>query len=123
MAFDAFCKIDGIDGESEDSAHRNWIEVLSYGHGLSQATVDTVSSGGSRSSSRVDHNAFFIVKTLDTTSPKLHLAVAQGRHFPEVRFELCRAGGAKQKYIRPQADPIRLNVNYRGQGRVGERGH
>ena len=30
MAFDSFLKIDGIQGESTDSKHQGWIEVLSY---------------------------------------------------------------------------------------------
>ena len=30
MAFDAFLKIEGIDGESTDDKHQKWIEILSY---------------------------------------------------------------------------------------------
>jgi hypothetical protein len=34
MAFDAFLKIDGIPGESTDDKHKDWIEILSFAHGL-----------------------------------------------------------------------------------------
>ena len=34
MAFDAFVKIDGIEGESTDEKHAGWIEVISYNAGL-----------------------------------------------------------------------------------------
>lgn len=30
MAFDAFVRIDGIEGESTDDKHQGWIEILSY---------------------------------------------------------------------------------------------
>ena len=36
MAYDAFLKIATIDGESTDSKHEKWIEVLSYSWGASQ---------------------------------------------------------------------------------------
>ena len=31
MAIDAYLKIEGINGESEDDKHRNWIEVSNDG--------------------------------------------------------------------------------------------
>jgi len=36
MAFDAFIKISSIEGESRDSRHKGWIEVLKYGLGKRQ---------------------------------------------------------------------------------------
>jgi len=36
MAGDCFLKIDGIPGESTDDKHKDWIEVMSYSHGVSQ---------------------------------------------------------------------------------------
>ncbi len=36
MAFDAFIKIDGIDGESTDEKHSDWIEVIKFGPGVKQ---------------------------------------------------------------------------------------
>lgn len=31
MAFDAFVKIQGIEGESEDERHQGWIKMIRYG--------------------------------------------------------------------------------------------
>ena len=45
MAFDAFLKVDGIPGESTDDKHKDWIEVLSFNHGVSQPAGG---SGGAR---------------------------------------------------------------------------
>jgi type VI secretion system secreted protein Hcp len=100
MAFDAFLKIDGIDGESTDDKHKEWIEILSYSHGVSQPTSATLSSGGLRSAERSDHQDFSIVKTLDKASPKLNLFVSSGAHIPEITLELCREGEDRQCYMK-----------------------
>ena len=43
MAVDMFLKIDGVDGESTDSAHDKWIEILSYSHGLGDVLTSWIS--------------------------------------------------------------------------------
>ncbi len=99
MAFDCFLKIDGVDGESTDDKHKDWIEVLSYSLGVSQSASGAASSGGGRSAERCDHADFSVVKTLDKASPKLALYCCNGTHIKEVTVELCRAAGDKQKYM------------------------
>jgi type VI secretion system secreted protein Hcp len=99
MATDMFLKIDGIDGESSDDKHANWIEILSFSFGASQPATGSVSSGGARSSQRVDLQDFSVVKQLDKASPKLFLHCCNGKHIPKVTLELCRATGDKQKYM------------------------
>jgi type VI secretion system secreted protein Hcp len=99
MATDMFLKIDGIDGESTDDKHANWIEILSFSFGASQPATGSVSSGGARSSQRVDIQDFSVVKQLDKASPKLFLHCCNGKHIPKVSLELCRATGDKQNYM------------------------
>lgn len=99
MAFDAFLKIDGIDGESTDDKHANWIEVLSYSTGLSQTASGSASTAGGATSQRADFQDFSIVKALDKASPKIAVACADGTHIKSVILELCRAGGDKVKYM------------------------
>ncbi len=99
MAFDCFLKIDGVDGESTDDKHKDWIELLSYSHGVSQISSGAASSGGGRSAQRCDHADFSVVHTLDKASPKLALYCCNGTHIKEVTVELCRAAGDKQKYM------------------------
>ena len=97
--FDAFIKIDGIQGESTDAKHKDWIEVLSYGHSVAQAISKTASSAGGASGERVDFGPLHIVKAVDRASPKLFDFACAGRHIKEITIEVCRAGGDKQKYI------------------------
>jgi type VI secretion system secreted protein Hcp len=99
MAFDCFIKIDGVPGESTDDKHKEWIEVLSYSHGLSQPGSGSRSSGGARSAERCDHQDYSIVKTLDKASAKLALFCCRGDHIKSIKIELCRATGDKQKYM------------------------
>jgi len=95
LAFDMFLKIDEIPGQSTDDKHKDWIEILSYSHGVSQPSR-VVGGGGVEP---CQHKDFQLVKMLDKASPKLVLYCCQGEHIKEVRIELCRAGGDKQKYM------------------------
>ncbi len=99
MPADDFLQIDGIKGESTDDKHKDWIEVLSYNWGVSQMASASASTSGGGTTQRADFQDFSIVKTLDSSSPTLALACAEGRHIKEVRFEMCRAGGDKVKYM------------------------
>lgn len=99
MAFDAFLKIEGIPGESTDDKHKEWIELLSYSHGLSQPASAASATGG-RTAERVNVEDLSVVKVLDKATPLLHLACCDGRHIPKVEMELCEAGGDKHAYMK-----------------------
>ena len=99
MAFDAFMKLDTIDGESSDDKHQKWIEVLSYSWGVNQTASASSSSHGSLSSQRADFHDFSFVKALDAASPKIIMACASGEHLPSATMEICRAGGDKQPFM------------------------
>jgi type VI secretion system secreted protein Hcp len=119
--FDAFLKIETIPGESSDSKHANWIEVLSYSHVVSQLSSGSASSGGARSSSRCDHADFSVVKTLDKASPLLNLACCNGEHIKKVDLHLSRATGDKQVYMKYEMeDVIVSSVRPGGSSKGGE---
>ena len=99
MAFDAFLKVEGIEGESNDSKHQKWIEILSFSHSLQQPASATVSSVGGAGSGRVTMQDFSIVKHLDSATPKLAEFCCTGKHIPSVKIEICRAGGDKLRYM------------------------
>jgi type VI secretion system secreted protein Hcp len=118
MAFDAFLKCEGIDGESADDKHKNQIEVLSYNTGVTQRASGSASSHGNLASERADFHPLVIVKALDKASPKLSLACATGEHLKTVTLELCRAGGDKQPYMEYKlTDVIVTSVRPGGSGR------
>jgi type VI secretion system secreted protein Hcp len=117
MAGDCFLKIDGIPGESTDEKHKEWIEVMSYSHGVSQMAGGDRSTGGAATSGRCSHQDFSIVKALDKASPTLDLFCCQGKHIPNVVVELCRATGNKEKYMEyKMTDVIVSSVSVGGGG-------
>lgn len=104
--FDAFCKVDGVDSESTDDKHPNWIEILSFSHNINQAASATKSSTGGASSGRCEHADFVIVKQLDKASPKLYELCSSGKHIKEILIEFCRAGGDKVKYMEIKMEEV-----------------
>ena len=121
MAFDAFLKIDGIDGESQDDKHKNEIEILSFSFGAHQPSAGARSSGGAASGQRVDLQDFSVVKTIDKASPKLFLHCCNGKHIKAVTVQLCRATGDKAKYAEyKMEDVIVSSVRPGGSAQGGE---
>ena len=119
MAFDCFLKIATLPGECTDDKHKDWIEVISYSHGVSQRSSGSVSSGGGRTAERADHADFSIVKTLDKASPKLHLLCSNGEHITDVTLELCRAAGNKEKYMEYKLEDVAVTSVRPGHSKGG----
>ena len=110
MAFDGFIKIDGIQGESKDDKHKDWMEITSYGWTVNQPTSASASTAGGGSSERASFGKLVIGKELDKASPKLALYCADGTHIKEVVLELCRAAGSdKLKYMEYKLSNVIIN--------------
>jgi type VI secretion system secreted protein Hcp len=117
MAFDVFLKIDGIPGESTDSKHIDWIEIVSFSHKILQPASATASSSGGATAERVNHGLFHVVHLLDKAAPKLAEACCTGKHIKEVIIELWRAGGDKVKYLEIRLEQaIVAGIDYSGGG-------
>ena len=97
--FDAFIKIDGVEGESTDAKHKGWIELIQYGMGVKQNISTTASSAGGATAERADFDSFVFSKLIDKSSPLLMLACAAGTHINEIKIELYRAGPDKIKFM------------------------
>jgi len=91
-----FMDITGIPGESTDDTHEDWIEILSYSHGVSQPASGV--SGG-RTTGIAEHQDFTITKELDKASPKLALYCCKSTYIEEVTIELCYADGDKDRFM------------------------
>ncbi len=104
--FDTFIKIDGIPGESTDEKHKDWIEVLSFNHAITQPASATASSAGGASAERCEHSDFSIVKYVDKASPKLYEACSNGKHLKDITLEMCRASGDKMKYMEVKLEQV-----------------
>jgi len=66
---DAYLKIEGINGESEDDRHKNWIEVSNVLYAIHQPRAETVSTAGGLTSGRAELHPITFQKL--PTSPRL----------------------------------------------------
>jgi len=92
MATDMFLKLGDIKGESKDQAHRDEIEISRWGWGMSQTgSMHTGSGGGA---GKVNIENLSISKVMDKSSPNLMMACSTGKHYPEARLVVRKAGGS-----------------------------
>lgn len=98
MAQDIFLKINGIDGESQDSAHKNEIEVMNWGWRISQESNMHAGSGGGAGKATVDDLAF--EHYVDRASPNLMKYCLTGKHINEATLVARKAGGNPLEYLK-----------------------
>lgn len=87
-----FAKYDGIEGESKDKNHVNWIDVSSLDWGVSRES--TTREGGPVIEDLI------ISMEYEKASPKLLEAAFSGNVIPKLKIELTSTyGGAKATYL------------------------
>jgi type VI secretion system secreted protein Hcp len=97
---DIYMQIDGLKGESTDSEHKDWIELLSFNHSIAQPASATAASAGGGTTARCQHSDYSISKYVDLASPKLYELCSSGKHIKTVKLEMMRASGDKRvKYM------------------------
>lgn len=97
-AVDFFLKLDGIDGESQDSKHKGEIDVESWSWGESQA--GSHAGGGGGGAGKVSMQDFHFVMKVNKSSPKLLLACATGEHIKKATLVCRKAGKEQQEYLK-----------------------
>ena len=108
MAVDMFLKISGVEGESQDSKHKSEIDVLSFSWGVSNASRH---GGTSRlgSTGKTAVSDFSIVKTLDSSSPRLFQACCTGEHLHDATLTLRKAGGDQQEFYKVRLTDVLIS--------------
>lgn len=94
-AADMFLKIDGVDGESTNAGHKNWIEIQSWSWGVSQ--MGGGGGGGGLATGRLTGHVT-LIKRIDKASPLLFKRGSDGTVLPLVTIELTRGG--TQTYLK-----------------------
>jgi len=97
MAQDIFLKLDGIDGESQDANHKNEIEVLDWSWRISQSSTMHSGSGGGSGKATVEDLNF--THAIDKASPNLMKYCLTGKHIPEAKLTVRKAGGNPLEYL------------------------
>jgi type VI secretion system secreted protein Hcp len=97
-AVDYFLKIDGIDGEAQDSKHKNEIDIESWSFGATNS--GTMSSAGGGGAGKVKFDDFHFVMKVNKSSPKLMLACASGEHIKKAVLTCRKAGKDQQEFLK-----------------------
>ena len=97
MAVDMFLKLEGVDGESQDKAHGNEMDVLAWSWGMSQS--GTTHIGGGSGAGKVSIQDVSVTKYVDAASADLMLACCNGKHFGEAILTVRKAGENPLEYI------------------------
>ncbi len=107
MAFNSYIKIDNIDGQSTDTNHTNWIDVLAFSHGASQ---ETQFANQTNAVGRGVLSPFVFVHLLDKATPKLQQSCMSGQNIASVKLEVCaQIGGTKQKLYEVEMTNARIS--------------
>ncbi len=95
-------KSNPINGECTDMSgtntlgkqgHKDWVEVLSFHHGIEQSASPIIGSTQGRTIERCQHEDFAVTKYVDLATPQIHLACCNGSHIDLVILETYRASG------------------------------
>lgn len=113
---DYFLKIDGIEGESQDSKHKGEIEIESFSWGAAQ--MGTASHGGGMGAGKVQMQDFNFSMRVNKATPKLFLACARGDHIKNAILTCRKAGKEQQEYLKVTFTDI-LVSSYSAGGSAG----
>jgi type VI secretion system secreted protein Hcp len=117
-AVDYFLKIDGIEGESQDSKHKNEIDLVSWSWGETNSG-DAAHRGG-MGVGKVSMQDFHFTMRVNKASPKLMLACANGEHIKTAELTCRKAGKEQQEYLKIKlSDLVVSNFQTGGSGGDG----
>lgn len=106
---DIFLKLQDIQGDSTDEAHRGEIRVQSYSQSVQNSA--TFGTGGA-SAGKATCGDIVITKTIDKSSPGLIMKVLTGASIPTGTLSFRRAGSERRgpDYYTVQLTDIRVNA-------------
>ncbi len=113
---DYFLKIDGIAGESQDSKHKDEIQLESFSWGATQ--VGSSAAGGGGGAGKVQMQDFHFNMKVNKATPKLFLACASGQHIKTAVLTARKAGKDQQDFFTVKFSDV-LVSSYQSSGAGG----
>src|SRR5262245_10315130 len=115
---DYFLKIDGVEGESQDSKHKAEIEILSWSWGETNSGSEATGLGGG--SGKVQMQDFHFTMQASKASPKLLLACASGQHIKKAVLTCRKAGKEQQEYLKIEMSDLLVSSYQTGGSAHGD---
>jgi type VI secretion system secreted protein Hcp len=115
---DYFLKLDGIEGEAQDSKHKGEIELQSYSFGGHQQGTHMAGGGGGAGKVALQDLSF--VMASNKASAKLFLACCTGEHIPKAVLVCRKAGKEQQEYLKITLTDILVSSFQAGGPHKGE---
>lgn len=97
MAVDMYLKLDGIEGEAQDSVHAKEIDILAWSWGGSQSGTTHMGAGGGGGKANIQDLSF--THYVDSATHLLLQRMFDGKHIPEGTLTVRKAGGTPLDYI------------------------
>ncbi|MBD1846567.1 type VI secretion system tube protein Hcp [Cyanobacteria bacterium FACHB-63] len=97
VSFEYFLKIDGIEGDSQDTTHPREIRILDWSWGESQ-TADSASGGAG--AGKVKMQDFVFTMLMNRASPQLLLACAAGKHLRKATLTGRKVRETPQEFLK-----------------------
>jgi type VI secretion system secreted protein Hcp len=93
MAQNIFLQLDGIKGESTDTNHKDWMELLSWSHSFTQPTSPVRSSSGGGTVEKATHSDFSLSKYMCCASDDIIKQCWTGKTIPKGQLQVYRSDG------------------------------
>src|SRR5262245_60220944 len=120
MAYDAYLKLEGVDGESQKQNHVGEIDIMSFSWGASNGS--SVGTGTRVSVGKVSVSDFSIMKSTDSSSPVLFQKCCDGSVIPTAVVTLQRQvqGEATPYLVYNFTNVYVTSVQWSGSGGAGD---
>jgi len=119
MASDYLLEIEGIKGESQDSKHKDTIEIDSFSLGLSHPGSFASGTGGS--TGRSSFQDIHFTTRVNKASPTVALSCATGKHIGKATLYVRKATGpsGQQDYYKVELTDVLIS-SYQSGGHSGD---
>ncbi len=114
-SLDMFLMIEGVEGEAVDHSHSGEIDLLAWSWGMSQS--GSMHTGGGGGAGKVSVQDVSLTKYIDKSTPNLVKTCCTGKHYPEAKIVVRKAGDKPvEYYIITMTDVLVTSVSTGGSG-------
>jgi type VI secretion system secreted protein Hcp len=103
-SFEVFLRIEGIQGDSNDARHQDWINAVSFNIGASNSGTFAGSVAG-----KAEFTDLKVFKFIDKASPVLFISSALGRHIRRATLEVRKSGPDPFGFLKIDLDDVLIS--------------